>query len=157
MKSFIPYVRTNIELKLSIDGWEQKFEFINTRSGESEPIARYDVLYVLNQINNLNSFKVLIQTPNYNSSTQNGVKYVPVNNVEIDKERNGIIFNYINNSGVKKFKANRLYEILNQFENIDKFFTYPSEIDDNEPDGLHNYSIIIDHYNKVIAFNYLEN
>lgn len=156
MKTFIPYVRENVELKSSINGWEQKFEFINTRSGESENIGRYDVLYVLNQINNLSSFKVLIQTVVSNNFSADTLRYVPANNIKINNVRNGVLLNRIADAKVKGFNSKQLFEKLEKFDGVDKFFTYSSDID-NEIYGLYNYSILVDHYNKVIAFNYLEN
>lgn len=156
MKTFIPYVRTNIELKSTINGWKQKFEFINTRSGENEAIEHYDVLYVLNQINNLKSFKIFIQIIVQNNFGPDTMKYVPVNNINFDSERNGVVLNRIVGNTVKNFNAQELFDKLKEFEGIDKFFIYPSDID-NEIYGLYNYSILIDHYNKVIVFNYLEN
>lgn len=156
MKTFIPYVRTNIELKSTINGWEQKFEFINTRSGENEAIEHYDVLYVLNQINNLKSFKIFIQIIVQNNFGPDTMKYVPVNNINFDSVRNGVVLNRIVGNTVKNFNAQELFDKLKEFEGIDKFFICPSDID-NEIYGLYNYSILIDHYNKVIVFNYLEN
>lgn len=156
MNTSIPYSRPGVELKSSIDGWSQVVEFMNTRSGENETIGCYDVLYVLNQINNLKSFKVLIQTVDNNMTGPDTVKDIPVNNIEVDSERNCVVANRVVGSKTKNFNGQQLFEKLKEFEGIDKFFTYPSDID-NDIYGLYNYSILIDHYNKVITFNYLKN